>query len=128
MLRKQRQISHLIIQLTFLNMQRRWLRQSERQLVWIWTWTNISSNKFYSPIGFTTENNSFSRLASYSRPTIAGLIVYNYKIRYTKTWKHCRKGVYKSTIRETPVTNYISLKLYSPIWTKTLLQISNWRC
>ena len=36
MLRKHRQINHLIVQWTFLKMQGRWLRQSERQLaVWI---------------------------------------------------------------------------------------------
>ena len=85
--------------------------------------TDSIASKLISLISLTTENNSSSRNASQSTLAIAGSIVYIYK-----------KGTYKreSTVkqvsinqlrkRETLIITYISLKLYSSIRSKTLLQ------
>ena len=127
MFRKHCQINHLIVQWTFFEMLVAPIRKAISSL-------DLSLDKHFdqidsipseliSLIGLVTENNSSSRTASQSTLTIAGLIVYNYK---KETLKH-KSTVNKVPInhlrkRETPVITYISLKLYSSIRSKMLLQ------
>ena len=80
-------------------------------------------SELISLIGLITENNSSSRDASQSTLTIAGLIVYNYKEGTHKRERIVDKvSVNQLRKQETPVITYISLKLYSSIRSKTLLQ------
>ena len=84
---------------------------------------NSIPSELISLIGLTTENNSSSRNASQSTLTIAGLIVYNYKKGTHKRESIVDKvSINQLRKRETPVITYISLKLYSSIRSKTLLQ------
>ena len=80
-------------------------------------------SELISLIGLITEDNSSSRNASQSTLTIAGLIVYNYKKGTHKRESIVDKvSINQLRKRETPVITYISLKLYSSIRSKTLLQ------
>ena len=85
--------------------------------------TDSLPSELISLIGLIIENNSSSRNESPSILTIAGLIVYNYKKRTHKR-KSTVEEVSVNQLRkwETPVITYISLMLYSPIRSKTLLQ------
>ena len=110
-------------------MQGRWLRQSERQLA-----VDLSLDKhidqidsipseLISLIGLITENNSSSRNPLQSTLTIAGLIVYSYEKRTNKRKSTVKKvSINQLRKRESTVITYISLKLYSSIRSKRLLQ------
>ena len=111
-MRKQRQSSHSIVEWISLGMQGRLLYQSERKLIWRWAWTNILTNTFRNDLA-----NRFNKMQKCIIKQAN-----NYKKWDTKTWKHSGKVVHKSVNQESPETSYISLKLYSSIWSKTLLQ------
>ena len=88
--------------------------------------TSHMPNQLISLVGLLTENNSFALNASQS--TIAGTIVYNYKKRNSKC-KDSQNNIAsyhlssnQLTIHETPIVSYMSIKLYSCVRSKTLLQ------
>ena len=84
---------------------------------------NSIPSELISLIGLITGNNSSSRNVSQSTLTIAGLIVYSYKKGTHKRESAVDKvSINQLRKRETAVITYISLKLYSSIRSKTLLQ------
>ena len=130
MLRKHRQINHLIVQQTFSKMQESWLapirkaiRSLDLSLHKHFDQINYIPSKLISLIGLITENNSSCRNASQSTLTIAGLIVYNYKKGTRKRESTVdRVSINQLRKQETPAVTYIYLKLYSSTRSKTLLQ------
>ena len=69
------------------------------------------------------ENNSSSTSASQCTLNIAGMIIYNYmKGTQVHEKPHENVSINQLTKRETPIITYMSLKLYSSIRSKSLLQ------
>ena len=85
--------------------------------------TNSIPSELISLIGLLAENNSSTINASQSTLTIAGMIVYNYKKGTQKHENSLEKvSINQLSKRETPIITYVSLKLYSSLRSKILLQ------
>ena len=87
--------------------------------------TNSIPPGLISLIGLLIENNSSSTSALQSTLTISGMIVYNFKKRIRKSKETSQNTVVNQnqlTKYETPIISYISLKLYSTVRSKNLIQ------
>ena len=84
---------------------------------------NSLPNELISLVGSLVENNPSASNPSQSILTIAGLIAYNYKKRTHKP-EETQQNVasHQLAARETPIASYVSLKLYSCIRSKNILQ------
>ena len=109
-MRKQRQSSHSIVEWISLGMQGRLLYQSERKLIWRWAWTNILTNTFRNDLA-----NRFNNWKYYFIQKCILKPTNHFPADYLQLQK-------RNSNRKAPVITYISLKLYSSIWNKTLLQ------
>ena len=87
--------------------------------------SNDIPDELISLIGSIIENNSSTENVSQSTLTISSMIMYNYKKKSkppdVSSNEH-RLASHQLINHETPIVSYISLKLYSSVRSKTLLQ------
>ena len=85
---------------------------------------NSVPQELISLVGMLIEDNCSPKNASHSILSVAQMIVYNFKKSTRKEKETCDQNISKNQLTkyETPVVSYISLKLYSSVRSKHLVQ------
>ena len=85
---------------------------------------NSVQQELISLVGMLIEDNCSPKNASQSILSVAQMIVYNFKKSTRKEKETCDQNISKNQLTkyETPVVSYISLKLYSSVRSKHLVQ------